>query len=143
MVGTIFKTQNVNIILDIQKGLKSEGYPNEINQVIINLLNNARDEIEANNPPCKDVIIQTYSHNGNVVMTITDFAGGISENVIDKVFDPYFSTKEESKGTGIGLDMSKTIIEKVDGTITVLNIEKEIDGKIQRGASFKIELKQA
>ena len=67
------------------------------------------------------------------MVTITDNAGGIPENVIDKVFDPYFTTKGPDKGTGIGLFMSKVIIEKsMDGRLTTRNIES--------GAEFRIEV---
>lgn len=141
LVGNVFETQEVKLKLDIEQGLKTEGYPNEINQVIINLLNNSRDAIEYNNSEIKNVIIKTYKEDDKVVMSITDFAGGIPDNIIDKIFEPYFTTKEDKKGTGIGLNMSKTIIEKVDGKISVANIEKEIEGKIHKGAEFKIKLK--
>lgn len=73
--------------------------------------------------------MRLWRENGRVVLTITDNAGGIMPEIIDKIFDPYFTTK----GTGIGLFMSKTIIEKyMNGTLTVRNTGQ--------GAEFRIEV---
>ena len=67
------------------------------------------------------------------MLTIADNAGGIPEEIMDKIFDPYFTTKGPDKGTGIGLFMSKTIIEKnMNGTLGVRNTEQ--------GAEFRIEV---
>jgi signal transduction histidine kinase len=67
------------------------------------------------------------------VLTISDNGGGIKENILDKIFDPYFTTKDLGKGTGVGLFLSKTIIEKnMAGRISVRNIES--------GSEFRIEV---
>jgi signal transduction histidine kinase len=79
------------------------------------------------------VMITICGYDGQAVVTIADNAGGIPEEIIEKIFDPYFTTKGSQQGTGIGLYMSKTIIEKnMMGSLTVRNI----DG----GAEFRIEV---
>jgi len=109
------------------------GYPNEFSQVVINLLNNARDAFSKRNTPSPTIWIRLAARNGKTVVTVTDNAGGISEEIIDQIFQPYFTTKGPEQGTGIGLFMSKTIIEKnMNGTLTVRNVPE--------GAQFTIEI---
>lgn len=136
LVGDLFRSQGININLNIIDDVSSMGYPNELTQVIINILNNARDIIEEKKPENKNIDIEIFKKDNMACMTITDYAGGIPEDIIDKIFDPYFTTKAEDKGTGIGLDMSKTIINKAEGTLSVQNIIKDD----YKGASFVIEL---
>ncbi|MEA3314846.1 MAG: HAMP domain-containing sensor histidine kinase, partial [Campylobacterota bacterium] len=141
LVNSIYEKEKIVIYTEYEENLLTLGYPNEINQVIINILNNARDIILEKNSDVKTVLIKTYKESDNLLsITITDCAGGVPEDIIDKVFDPYITTKSEDKGTGIGLDMSKTIVEKVDGSISVENIITKIEDKEYLGASFKITL---
>jgi signal transduction histidine kinase len=109
------------------------GYPNEYSQVVLNILINARDalsERKISNPEIKIVIC---TENGKSVVTVSDNAGGIPEDIIDKIFDPYFSTKGPDTGTGVGLFMSKNIIEEnMNGRLTVCNSGE--------GAEFRIEI---
>jgi signal transduction histidine kinase len=109
------------------------GYPNEYSQVVLNILINARDalsELKISNPEIKIVI---RMEKGKSVVTISDNAGGIPEDIIDKIFDPYFSTKGPDTGTGVGLFMSKNIIEEnMSGRLTVCNSGE--------GAEFRIEI---
>lgn len=108
-----------------------KGFPNEFSQVILNILNNAKDAIIENNVNSGKVLINVEKVDNNAIISIIDNAGGIPDNVLEKVFNPYFTTKEEGKGTGIGLYMSKTIIEtNMNGKLEVENIEN--------GAKFTI-----
>jgi C4-dicarboxylate-specific signal transduction histidine kinase len=141
LIGGLFNSKGININLDVKEdNIASNGYPNELTQVIINILNNARDIIEEKKPTIKNVDIVVSEHDDMAIVTITDYAGGIPEHIIDKVFDPYVTTKSEDKGTGIGLDMSKTIINKAGGIIRAENVSKDIDGTSYTGAKFTIEL---
>jgi signal transduction histidine kinase len=107
------------------------GYPNEFTQVILNILSNSKDAIIENGIENGEIQVVVTSNNKMVLITIIDNGGGIPQGVIDRVFEPYYTTKEEGKGTGIGLYMSKMIIEdNMNGIIEVENI--------QGGASFKI-----
>jgi PAS domain S-box-containing protein len=111
-----------------------EGYPNEYSQVLLNILLNSRDAFEGRNIDRLRVItIAVFKESGRSVVTVADSAGGIPEDVMDKIFDPYFTTKGPDKGTGIGLYMAKAIIEKnMGGRLTVRNTED--------GAEFRIEV---
>ncbi len=140
LIGKVYEIQYIQFDIDTSSKLYATGYPNELNQVIINIFNNARDIILETEPEVKTIFIKTYKDNENVVMTITDCAGGVPENIIDKIFDPYITTKSEDKGTGIGLDMSKSIIEKVNGSLTVSNVITNVDGIDYKGAQFMIKL---
>jgi PAS domain S-box-containing protein len=109
------------------------GHVNEFSQALLNILNNARDALleKEFREPCIVVSLQDEGCRG--VVTVRDNAGGIAPEVIEKIFDPYFTTKEEGKGTGVGLYMVKTIIERhMQGTIRVKNL--------QEGAEFTITI---
>jgi C4-dicarboxylate-specific signal transduction histidine kinase len=136
MIGDLLRGKGIVLNIDIVDDVCSSGYPNELTQVFINILNNARDVIEERKPQNLNIDIKVYKDGDNATISITDYAGGIPEDIIDVVFDPYITTKPEDKGTGIGLDMSKTIINKAEGDIKAINIEK--DG--YKGASFIINL---
>jgi signal transduction histidine kinase len=97
----------------------------EFTQVILNILNNSKDALIQNNIDDKKITIQTYDDKSNIYICIIDNGGGIDKNIIDKIFDPYFSTKSNS-GTGIGLYMSKVIIEShMHGLLTATSEENE------------------
>lgn len=109
------------------------GYPNEYGHVILNLLTNAKDAFAENQVPEPQVTLRAWVEGGQTLVTVTDNAGGIKEEIMDKIFDAYFTTKELGKGSGVGLFMSKMIIEKnMGGRLTVRNL----DG----GAEFRIEV---
>lgn len=115
------------------------GYPNEFAQTFLNLFTNAKDALLANDLYDRRCIyIETKSLDETFQVSICDNAGGIPEEIIDKVFNPYFTTKEQGKGTGIGLYMCKQIIEKnMGGHIFVQNKTFE-NG--EKGAEFIIQL---
>ena len=88
------------------------GYDNEYSQVLLNIINNARDALLAQDGGAPRIRIRVYGDNGLSVVTVSDNGGGIEDSILPKIFDPYFTTKEPGKGTGIGLYMSKVIIEQ-------------------------------
>jgi len=110
-----------------------KGYPNEFSQVLLNIMINARDAFQGNTVADPVIVIRIAGETGRCTVTVTDNAGGIPPAIVDKIFDPYFTTKGPDKGTGVGLFMSKTIIEKnMGGTLSARNVGK--------GAEFRIEL---
>ena len=85
------------------------------------------------------LFIEMVKNNNKLILTFKDSAGGIDEKIINKIFDPYFTTKYQSQGTGLGLYMSHQIIVKqLKGTIIIENIEYEHKGKKLKGANFII-----
>jgi len=101
-----------------------ESISNEIKQVLLNLINNAKDAIierrEKENKEFQgQILIQLFKEETRYIIQVEDNGGGIPLDVLNKIFNPYFSTKEEGKGTGIGLYMSKMIVENsLGGQIT-------------------------
>ncbi|HEY4744338.1 MAG TPA: response regulator [Desulfuromonadaceae bacterium] len=109
------------------------GYRNEYSQVLINILMNSKDAFLERRIACPRIHIRILAEGDRSVVTLADNAGGIDEDIIGKIFDPYFTTKGPQKGTGVGLFMSKTIIEtNMNGRLTVSNTAD--------GAEFRIEL---
>ncbi len=135
MVETTFTSNDIKINFYSQKEYRSLGYPNELGQAILNIINNAKDALIDKKIEDKQVNISLQENNKNIIISISDNADGIADEIIDKIFDPYFSTKEEKNGTGLGLYITKIIIEEhLNAKITVENNEN--------GATFKIYLKQ-
>lgn len=111
----------------------TRGYRNEYAQVVINILMNARDALQDKGVASPKVSVRIAKEQGKSVVTITDNAGGIPVELMDRIFEPYFTTKAPGKGTGIGLFMSRAIIEKsMDGKLTARNTNG--------GAEFRIEV---
>ncbi len=134
MLKPIFDKLQINIIFEKNNNTSILGYSNEFRQAIINILTNAKDEFENINLSQKNIFIKIKKENPFIILSIEDNANGIKEDVINKIFDPYFSTKSEKNGTGIGLYMTKIIIEDhMNGEIQASNKND--------GAVFTIKLK--
>ncbi|GFO69913.1 hypothetical protein GMLC_34920 [Geomonas limicola] len=127
------QTPRIDIELHADRDLVIHGYPNEFAQVLINILINARDALAERQCPAPKVTIHITRDGETTVVTVADNAGGVPDEIIDKIFDPYFSTKGPQLGTGVGLFMSKSIIERnMGGRLAVRNTEE--------GAEFRIEI---
>ncbi|RXJ87341.1 HAMP domain-containing sensor histidine kinase [Arcobacter sp. CECT 8985] len=128
-------------IIDSNEKLEIFGVSNELTQVFINILNNSKDILVENKIEERFIEIKIFKENNNIVISIQDNAGGVDEKIIDKIFDPYFTTKHKSQGTGIGLYMSSKIVyEHFAGEIVVKNEEIEFKNKVYKGAKFSIIL---
>ncbi|WP_224984322.1 ATP-binding protein [Geomonas agri] len=104
-------------------------YPQQLNQVFLNLLVNASQAIEH----AGEIVVRTWSEAGNVFVSVSDTGQGIAPEVINRIFEPFFTTKEVGKGTGLGLSISYDIIRKHNGEITV-------ESTPGLGTTFKIML---
>ncbi len=118
-----------------------EGFKNEFIQVFLNLINNSIDTFKNMEDENRIILINIEKVKNSVEISFQDSAKGINKDIIDKIFEPYFTTKHKSQGTGIGLYMSEQIINKhFDGRITVCNANFELDSKKYHGAKFTITL---
>ena len=117
-----------------------DGHRNEFEHVILNLINNAREAVQERRdhgvPDRGRLLFDFYNRENSIIITVTDNGGGIDAKILDRVFEPYFTTKDPTKGTGLGLYMCKVIIEDhFRGKLTVENTGD--------GAAFTIKLPQA
>jgi len=132
----IFKFQaekhKIEILLKIDNDAKIKGDIGIFNQAILVLLSNAKDALIENREENRIINIKTEESRENIYLIISDNGGGIPQNIIHKIFEPYFTTKFKDKGTGIGLSMTYTIIQEAKGKIEVTNDKN--------GAIFKIIL---
>ncbi|MFY9090229.1 transporter substrate-binding domain-containing protein [Arcobacter aquimarinus] len=138
LVTSKLKNRDIQIIKSKDK-IIILGLRNEFIQVILNIINNAIDAFETLKDKDKYIFINSYEEKQNLILTIRDNAGGIKEEIINRIFEPYFTTKHKSQGTGIGLYMSLEIIKKhMNGELLVSNKEYIYDNNKCKGAEFKI-----
>lgn len=141
LIRSNYQSKDIDIITEIED-VQILTYENELLQVMINLLNNSRDElIRKKDNTQRFVFIDLYTKNENLIISVKDSAGGISEDIIDRIFEPYFTTKHQSQGTGIGLFMCEEIICKhMHGKIEVFNDEFMYKNQEYKGAIFKVSI---
>jgi len=125
------KNKNISFEKKLNCSGKFNTYANEIKQVILNLIKNAEDILIEKNIEKPYIKLYTYEAEGRFILEISDNGGGVPQEIQDKIFDPYFSTKLDKNGTGLGLYMSKIIIEEhCDGELHFSNNDE--------GAVFQI-----
>jgi two-component system, NtrC family, sensor kinase len=140
LLSAQFNSQNIKIIKDIEN-TEINSYENELIQALINILNNARDELKDKELTNKLIFISSSKNESEVIIKIKDNAGGISKENINKIFEPYFTTKHKSQGTGIGLYMTEEIIVRhLKGEIEVKNDEFTYENSSYIGAEFTIKI---
>lgn len=119
--------KNIEINLDLEKGLWVKGNPSLLSQAFMNLFTNARDAM----PKGGELSIKAKKAKNSVIAFVSDTGHGIEKEVIDKIFDPFFTLKEVGSGTGLGLSTTHGIVGQHNGSITV-------SSKLGKGATFKI-----
>jgi len=133
MIKPITQKNNISITFKAEKNFQVLGFLNNFSQVLLNILNNAKDALSDQEIENKNILITLKQNDNKVLLCIEDNAGGIKEELLDKIFDPYFSTKKEKNGTGLGLYMSKIIIQdQMNGKLFVQNTPN--------GAKFTISI---
>ena len=133
IIGPQLRNHNIELSTEIEPDLELYTYKKELEHILINIIANARDALENLDDTNKNIHIHIYSKQSLCIIKIQDNAGGIEESIMDRIFDPYFTTKEANKGTGLGLYMSKKILqEHLNGEIFLRNVNN--------GAEFTILL---
>lgn len=123
------------------KSFDSLIYKCELSQVFLNILNSAKDVLIERDIDERRIIINYEIEDDYNIIKIFDNAGGVDDSLKQKIFDPYFTTKHKSIGTGIGLYICKKIIEKnLKGEILVNDCEKVIEGKKYLGSQFTVKI---
>ena len=134
IIESSINNANIKVIKDYKSNAELYLYHDEIMQVVLNIIKNAQDNIIEKKILKPFIKIATYKEDENYIISISDNGGGIDEKILPKIFNPYFSTKNEKNGTGLGLYMSKIIVEKYNnGELIVENIKD--------GVCFKIVVK--
>jgi C4-dicarboxylate-specific signal transduction histidine kinase len=135
-VSDAYNQHSIKVEVHVENDIAIKSYKNELMQVLLNILNNTKDAVVDNKIKNPLLSITLEEFESKVIIKIQDNAGGVSDEVLEKMYEPYFTTKFESNGTGIGLYMSKMIIEnsmegsllsanKQNGLLTTIVIEKE------------------
>ena len=131
VIGKSLDNNQIAFILNLDENKKITTYTRELMQVFINIIKNAKEALIEKKIENKKITVYTSEDEENLKLRICDNAGGINEEIMEKIFNPYFSTKGEKNGTGLGLYMSKTIVDKhLQGSLTVENDDE--------GACFEI-----
>ncbi|PLY05252.1 MAG: hypothetical protein C0625_14585 [Arcobacter sp.] len=134
---------NLKIIKNFKNEIIVKNYKNELVQALVNILNNAKDALKKyqENEDDRIIFISTDIIDNKAVLIIQDSGNGITENIINKIFEPYFTTKDKEQGTGLGLYMAyKIITDSMEGDIKVENSIFNYNNKSYKGAKFTIIL---
>lgn len=123
----------INLQLDLQEIPKFMGYPDQLVQVWTNLIHNAIQAMKNKGELAISTTLKTYNENKMVLITVTDIGTGIPIKIQDKIFEAFFTTKKEGEGSGLGLDITKNIVEKHNGKIW-------FETEINKGTTFFVEL---
>jgi len=138
VTGTI-KNSDIELILDLDDTINIFGFENELIQCYMNIFNNSKDAL--NNQQHKLLFITSYVKNSCIILRIKDNAGGISDDIIGKIFEPYFTTKHKFQGTGLGLHMTyNLIVDGMRGTIEAKNGKYIYQNETFVGVEFIITL---
>jgi len=146
LVESTLVSNNIKLYTNFDQSIKTHGLENELTQGVLNIINNAKDALLVKNKITKkyifiDTAIENKGSKPFAIITILDNAGGVPNNIIDNIFDPYFTTKHQSQGTGIGLFMTRQIIvDNMLGSLNVENITYKHENETYKGAKFTIKI---
>ena len=142
LLTAAFETLNIEVIEDIED-IEITALENELTQAILSIIKNAKDVlVTLDKDKRKLIFITIYKKDDDVIIEIKDNGGGIPQDIEDKIFEPYFTTKHQSQGTGIGLYMTQSIIIRhFLGTISFENVKYEYENQNYEGAKFIIKIK--
>ncbi|MGP2655716.1 transporter substrate-binding domain-containing protein [Malaciobacter sp. WC5094] len=123
IVKSSFSNNFIEMELNLDKEIFITSYENELTQALLNIINNAKDALKDKEYNTRYITINCFKNKNNVFIEVIDNAGGVKPEFIDRVFEPYFTTKHKSQGTGLGLYMTHKIVnESLNGEIKIENI---------------------
>ncbi|MCK5110379.1 MAG: HAMP domain-containing histidine kinase [Arcobacteraceae bacterium] len=135
--------KKITVSVNIDKKIKLNSYKNYLTDIILSILNNSINAFDTTSDEKRIILIDEYLEGDNLIINIKDNAGGIDEKIIDKIFDPYFTTKHDGQTEGLGLFVSKEImLNNLIGDIEINNYELNIDNHIYKGVECMIIIKQ-
>ena len=141
LVDDSIKSHHIKVVLDLKDTIKIKSHPNELRQCLINIYNNSVDAIKDCSLDNRYFLIKAYIKDNKTVIEFSDTGNGISNNILSKVFEPYFTTKHQSQGKGLGLHMTYKLVTNVlGGEIEALNSNFDFKGINYKGAMFRITL---
>ena len=133
LLRKVLRKENIRLAVSTEDAITLHGIPNELTQVLVNLIQNAKDALSSGGRDDPFIAIRLIQKDAHAIISVEDNAGGVPPEASEAIFEPYFTTKHASKGTGLGLFMSKLIIEKsFNGTLTFHNTN--------RGACFAVTI---
>jgi len=135
------KSDHINVIIDVDEDIVINGYENELIQCLMSIINNSKDALFEKKIKDKYIFLSTSQENNKAIITIRDNAGGIPKDILPQIFEPYFTTKHKSVGTGLGLHLTYDFIVKgMNGTVEAQNRNYEYNEKEYVGAELIISL---
>ena len=141
LVEPSIKKHKITVITNINEELKIISYPNELVQCYMNIFNNAKDAFKGSSFNEKYVFIEVIEDKNNILISFKDNAGGIPKDILPRIFEPYFTTKHQYHGTGLGLSMTYNLVtEGLKGDIKVENLDFTYENKKYKGAQFTLIL---
>ena len=134
IVGRQLSDHGITTRVEVDEALPDViGMASGYEELVLNLLTNAMQALDSVDKPEKEIAIRTFSQNNKVIIEIADNATGICDDIIDRIFEPLFTTKKSREGMGLGLSIVQSIVERFNGSVDVQN-------NINGGATFKIQL---
>ncbi|MEA2017451.1 MAG: ATP-binding protein [Campylobacterota bacterium] len=142
IVEAPIRMEQINLVLDLQENITINGYPIELIECLHNIFNNSKDILrDKTNDEDKLIFISSSKVDNNLFIKIKDNGGGVPQDIIGNIFEPYFTTKHRSQGTGLGLHVAyKLIIDNMEGSLSVKNVEYKYNDKEYIGAEFTISI---
>lgn len=133
VISKSLENNNIEVVNNFQTETKLLIFSRELLQVFLNILKNAKEALIENREESRVIVNKIFEDSDSIIISMCDNGGGVKEEILQKIFEPYFTTKDTKNGTGLGLYMSKTIIEKhLKGSIVAFNQDE--------GVCFEIRL---
>ena len=126
VISSSLSGNNIEVVKDFCESSSVDIFKNELLQVLLNIIKNSEDNFKEKDIENKKISIKTYQDEVYSIIAISDNGGGIKSSILKNIFDPYFSTKDQKNGTGLGLYMSKLIVE--DHHNGIIEVENKDDG---------------